>query len=108
MRVTLQHGFACLELDGACHRIKIYPDQREWFAKLAGRPTPRQIQVGHLVAAGYDNREIAAKLGISMRTVKQHTGDLARRLNIRGGASTRVRLAVKLYKDKLWREESSG
>jgi DNA-binding NarL/FixJ family response regulator len=38
----------------------------------AVRATPRQSQVLSLVAAGLSDKEIAARLGMSMRTVRTH------------------------------------
>jgi len=38
--------------------------------------TPRQKQVTALICLGYTNRQIAAKLGISMATVHTHSGNI--------------------------------
>ncbi len=37
----------------------------------------------HLIAKGYNNREIAARLFIAERTVKNHVNSILRRLNLR-------------------------
>lgn len=48
--------------------------------------TPRQREVLRLVALGHTNREIAASLDISVRTVEVHRFNLMRRLNVRNVA----------------------
>jgi DNA-binding NarL/FixJ family response regulator len=45
--------------------------------------TPREQEVLRLIAAGKSNREIAAALYISERTVKNHVNSILRRLNLR-------------------------
>lgn len=48
----------------------------------AHRITPRQRQILELVAEGNTTRKIAAQLGISVKTVEAHRGELMRRLNV--------------------------
>ncbi len=48
--------------------------------------TPRQTQILKMVAMGQTNREIAAALRISIRTVEVHRFNLMRRLNVRNVA----------------------
>ena len=60
-------------------------------AKL-GKLTARERDVLELVAAGRLNKEIAAKLGIVEQTVKQHRGQIMRKLDARSVADL-VRLA---------------
>lgn len=48
--------------------------------------TPRQREILKMVAMGYTNREIAASLTISVRTVEVHRFNLMRRLNVRNVA----------------------
>ena len=48
--------------------------------------TPRQREILRLVAMGHTNREIAASLDISVRTVEVHRFNLMRRLNVRNVA----------------------
>lgn len=59
---------------------KIQPLQEESDANLL---TPRQRDILPLVASGQTNREIAAVLEISVRTVEVHRFNLIRRLNVR-------------------------
>lgn len=48
--------------------------------------TPRQHEILRMVAMGHTNREIAASLDISIRTVEVHRFNLMRRLNVRNVA----------------------
>ncbi len=48
--------------------------------------TPRQREILRLVALGHTNRQIAASLDISVRTVEVHRFNLMRRLNVRNVA----------------------
>jgi len=45
--------------------------------------TPREIEVLSLIAQGYTNRQIAEKLGISVRTVETHRANLMSKLGLR-------------------------
>jgi DNA-binding NarL/FixJ family response regulator len=55
-------------------------------ALAARRPlhalTDRQIQVLKLVAEGHRTREVAKRLGLSVKTVETHRGEIMRRLRI--------------------------
>jgi len=44
--------------------------------------TPRQLEVLRLVAEGYSTKQIALKLGISVKTVETHRAQLTERLDI--------------------------
>jgi PAS domain S-box-containing protein len=65
-------------------------DARERIAKLA----PRQIEVARLMTEGLRNKQIAAKLGISEKTVKMHRAQMLARLEARSSAEA-VRLVVE-------------
>ena len=58
----------------------------EHRSKSAPQITPRQREILRLVALGHTNREIAASLDISVRTVEVHRFNLMRRLNVRNVA----------------------
>lgn len=49
-------------------------------------PTAREIDVLRYLARGYTNRQIAAALFISVRTVESHRSNLMAKLNRRGRA----------------------
>lgn len=51
---------------------------------MAMHLTARELQIVELIAAGKDNKTIAATLGIAMSTVKAHLWHMARRLNVQG------------------------
>jgi DNA-binding NarL/FixJ family response regulator len=56
--------------------------------KLPGSsgPTEREIQVLQLIAEGFPNKGIAAKLGISIKTVEKHRQAVMNKLNIHEAA----------------------
>ena len=58
--------------------------------------TPREQEVLQLIAAGQSNREIAAALFISERTVKNHVNSILRRLDLRDRTQAAI-LATSLY-----------
>ncbi len=56
---------------------------RQGVPKTAGvQLTPRQAQVLQLVAEGQSNKEAAASLGISSKTVEKHRQELMHKLNL--------------------------
>jgi DNA-binding NarL/FixJ family response regulator len=68
-------------------------------AVAARRPlhalTERQIQVLKLVTAGHRTREIAKRLGLSIKTVESHRGEIMKRLRIHNVVSL-VRYAIRV------------
>lgn len=68
-------------------------------ALAARRPlhalTGRQIQVLKLVAEGHRTREVARRLGISVKTVESHRGEIMKRLGIHDVVSL-VRYAIRV------------
>ena len=56
--------------------------------------TAREIEVVKLVASGKADKEIAADLGISVRTVRYHVSNIFRKINV----STRARVIVAALK----------
>lgn len=48
------------------------PDQRESVRNTVVSLTPRELQVARLAVRGMGNRDIAAKIGVSVRTVEGH------------------------------------
>ena len=57
------------------------------------RLTPRLLEVAELVADGCTDKQIAARLGIGYNTARIHVAAIAFRLQIPGGANTRVLIA---------------
>ncbi|RZT38419.1 response regulator [Cupriavidus agavae] len=68
------------------------------MAELAASPvdalTPRERDILHRIGQGLANKEIAAQLGVSVRTVETHRLNLKRKLAIEGRAGL-VRYAVQ-------------
>lgn len=63
--------------------------------------TDREREILQLVAESHSTKEIAAKLGISVKTVDNHWTSLKRELNLHDGASlTRYALEVGLIELK--------
>jgi non-specific serine/threonine protein kinase len=56
----------------------------------AGTLTPRELEVGRLVAEGLSDREIAARLVIAQRTAETHVQHILRKL----GARSRAQIAA--------------
>jgi two-component system secretion response regulator SsrB len=61
-------------------------ERTERSRKPALQITPRQREILKMVALGHTNREIAASLNISVRTVEVHRFNLMRRLHVRNVA----------------------
>ncbi|HZD85943.1 MAG TPA: LuxR C-terminal-related transcriptional regulator, partial [Gemmatimonadaceae bacterium] len=57
--------------------------------------TDRQIQVLKLVAEGHRTREVAKRLGLSIKTVESHRGEVMKRLRIHDVVSL-VRYAIRV------------
>jgi len=55
--------------------------------------TPQERSVAHLVATGMTNREIAAELMLSVKTVEHHLGNVFAKLHVRSRAQMTARLA---------------
>jgi len=48
------------------------------------RPSERENEVLRLIALGYSNKEIAARLSLSIKTIEVHKANAMRKLNMRG------------------------
>jgi DNA-binding NarL/FixJ family response regulator len=59
--------------------------------------TPREMEILNYIAQGYLNKEIAAKLGISEQTIKNHVTSILRKLN----ANARTEAVVVAIKQGL-------
>ncbi|MDZ7589023.1 MAG: LuxR C-terminal-related transcriptional regulator [Parasphingorhabdus sp.] len=72
----------------------ISENRRERAVALLRQLTPRQLEVTKLVAKGLLNKQIAAVLGLSIKTVKMHRSLVMSRLELRTQADL-IRLAVE-------------
>jgi DNA-binding NarL/FixJ family response regulator len=70
------------------------PLQEKSPAELLERLTPREREVLQLVAAGKSSKEIAAALGISVRTAEAHRDSIGKKTGIRSVAGL-TRLTVR-------------
>ena len=66
--------------------VKQEDDRRIRFAGLLETLTPREREVMDMIVAGGHNRDIAARLGISPRTVEVHKARVMQKLNVDGVA----------------------
>ena len=72
---------------------KLLPERERKSLDQAGRPklrkarlTSREMEVLQLIAEGKANKQIAAELGIGMKTVERHREHLMEKINIHGTA----------------------
>ncbi len=77
-------------MEKAFSSAPVVEEPPEAFTQL----TPREQEVLQLIATGCSNREIAEKLYISERTVKNHVNSVLRRLNLRDRTQVAI-LAAK-------------
>ena len=68
-----------------------FPEEKHGPEEILGL-TPREAQVLNLLARGYTNREIAAALVISVKTVSVHVSHILRKL----GAPNRLEAAATI------------
>ncbi len=68
--------------------------RRERAAEQIKALSPRQLEVTTLVASGLRNKEVAARLGLSEKTVKMHRGLVMEKLGLKTSADL-VRIAVE-------------
>lgn len=63
-------------------------------ADEGGRLSPREREIAQLLAEGKTNKEIAAKLGVSVKTIDAHRANIMRKLNLHSVAEL-VRYAIR-------------
>lgn len=86
-----------------------YHKRRQAALDRKGRPkaevtrlSPREVEVLQLIAEGGANKQIAAELGISIKTVEKHRGQLMRKLDIHDTAGlTRYAIAVGIIESSV-------
>lgn len=72
-------------------------DRRQTTAEAEEAPTltPRQREIARLIAAGRTNKEAAAELGISPRTVEMHVAAIIERLGCRSRAEAAAKASAQ-------------
>ena len=80
---------AALALRPLLARAPLVPVSNAWAALSA-----REVQVAHAVTAGCSNKEVAAQLFISERTVKAHLGAVFEKLSVRDRLQLVLHLAT--------------
>jgi DNA-binding CsgD family transcriptional regulator len=88
-RETLQGAAALFQEVGASQWARNARDELERLGLRPGTQgelTPTELQIAELVASGMTNREVAAALFVSPKTVEAHLGRLYRKLGIHSRA----------------------
>jgi RNA polymerase sigma factor (sigma-70 family) len=80
---------------GADDAARVWRDQRERLRAAMDQLTEREKQVFALVVTGKLNKQIAARLGITERTVKAHRAQVMGKLQVTSIAEL-VRIATQL------------
>jgi DNA-binding NarL/FixJ family response regulator len=71
------------------------PDRGGRLRRKVSRLSSREMEVLQLIAEGQANKQVAAELGISIKTVEKHRQNLMRKLNIHDAAGlTRYAIAA--------------
>ena len=78
------------------HYLTCPTERRGSGSRALDRLTERQREVAELVAQGLSNDEIAARLFLSLATIKSHLTASMRRLEVR----TRTQLAILVNRDQ--------
>lgn len=86
--------------------VRINPPSRDRSGRMLGRQafllSSREAEVLQLIAEGRANKEIAAQLGISIKTVEKHRGSLMRKLDIHDTAGlTRHAIAAGIIESSV-------
>jgi len=93
---TVHAGGLSLSVDGVDLSDRLAQRQNV-ETELQNILTPRELDIVRLVAARLDNQEIAARLAISVGTVKIHLHHVFEKLRLRGRHDLQVYLRDKLY-----------
>lgn len=80
-------------------RARVEQIERELLTARVAELSPRQVEVMHLVADGFSNKEIAQQLAISPRTVENYRAWVMEKLDARNLADL-VRKVIALTTDR--------
>jgi DNA-binding NarL/FixJ family response regulator len=85
--------------------VRTNPQSRGRSGKMERKPpqlTPREMEVWQLIAEGKANKETAAQLGISIKTVEKHRGHLMDKLDVHDTAGlTRHAIATGIIESSV-------
>jgi DNA-binding CsgD family transcriptional regulator len=90
-RRALDEALDCFETIGAVPFADLVRAELGKGRRGDGELTPTEHQVADLVSAGQTNREVAARLFISVRTVETHLAAIYRKLGIRSRSELAAR-----------------
>lgn len=86
----LEPSATTAELAEAIRRVhageRVTPATLDFGPDPAKVLSPRELETLRLLAAGLTNREIAARLGISVKTIDTHRGHALKKLRLRNNA----------------------
>jgi len=81
--VPLEKFFASIQAAFVeCEKLMLADRQNRKFKSVLSKLTNREKEVMKLVVRGFSNKEIAAQLGISFRTVEIHRGHMMRKSGV--------------------------
>jgi DNA-binding CsgD family transcriptional regulator len=87
-------ALATFTVDGRCFAILI--DGRPATAPdLVSVLTPRELEIAHLVAGGYETKAIARRLRISFHTVRVHLARIYAKLGLHKQTELAARIATR-------------
>lgn len=93
--MAIRSGAADLILKMYLHRLPASISEALALRRPLHTLTERQVQVLRLVAEGHRTREIAKRLGLSVKTVESHRGEIMKRLGVHDVVSL-VRYAIRV------------
>lgn len=92
---AIRAGAADLILKMSLHRLPASISEALAVRRPLHTLTERQVQVLRLVAEGHRTRDIAKRLGLSVKTVESHRGEIMKRLRVHDVVSL-VRYAIRV------------
>jgi len=90
---AVYRGYMHLDLDLGRRVIARIPETAEVLSADWGKLTPREQEIVQLIATGANNEEIANRLYISQRTVKNHITSILSQLNLRNRTQIAILVA---------------
>jgi DNA-binding NarL/FixJ family response regulator len=93
---TVHAGGRRLSVDGV-DLSKRLVERQSAESELGNLLTPREVEIVRLVAARFDNQEIAARLNITVGTVKIHLHHVYDKLHLKGRRDLQLYLRSKQY-----------